>query len=197
MVNFPYRWSSVVVLTVVLLLLLTAAGVLLIRGNSNAPIQILAPTPSAESSNPLTVYVSGAVNQPGVYSILPGARLADGVNAAGGATSEGDLSAVNLAQRLRDEAHYHIPRAGEAPLAVAAPASSSPEPGARINLNTAGVDQLLSLNGIGQVKAKAIVDYRQQNGPFRSVEDVVKVPGIGRVTYEKIRSSITVGGGSP
>jgi competence protein ComEA len=197
-------------------LLVVGAAVLLARGNGNAPIQVLAPTPEAEgggihgvpgalpsgqAATELQVYVSGAVANPGVYTLRAGARLVDALAAAGGATAEADLTAVNLARRMRDEGHYHVPRVGEAPPAGAAvngePGLSDAADGSQqgnrpINLNTASVDLLVTLPGLGPAKAKAIVDYRRRNGLFKSVDEIINVPGIGPSTYELIRPLVTV-----
>jgi competence protein ComEA len=138
-----------------------------------------------------------------VYTLRAGARLVDALAAAGGATAEADLAAVNLARRVRDEGHYHFPRVGEAPRAGAAadgepglfPApDGSQQTNRPINLNTASVDLLVTLPGLGRTKAKAIVDYRQRNGPFKSVDEIINVPGIGPSTYELIRPLVTVSG---
>jgi len=199
-------------------LLVVGSATLISRGNGNAPVQVLVPTPGAPSGEPtgvvaaspsgpadteLKVYISGAVTTPGVYTMPEGARLVDAVAAAGGATAEADLAVVNLARRVRDEGHYHIPRVGETPRAGPGteddlgllPASPNSQQSVRpINLNTASVDLLVTLPGIGRVKAKAIVDYRQRNGPFKSVEEIINVPGIGPSTYELVQSLVTVSG---
>ena len=114
--------------------LVFAAVVILVGGDDNAPIQVVLPTTPANeaiqgtdsagtknpSSEDLRVYVSGAVLSRGVYRLQPGQRLADALSAAGGATSDANLDAVNLALRVQDEAQYHIPRVGETPPPVAA-----------------------------------------------------------------------------
>lgn len=161
----------------------------------------------------LKVYVSGAVVKPGVYTLQEGDRLEDAVDAAGGATPGADLSAVNLALRVADERYYYIPELGEL-LPPAASSLISTEgsefssglpggesaaglpgglPGDLINLNTAPFSSLITLPGIGEVRAQSIIDYRQQNGPFKSVFDVTQVPGIGMTTYENLRDLVTVG----
>jgi competence protein ComEA len=199
------RAIAIAVLALLAGLLVVGAAVLLARGNGNAPIQVLAPTPEApgpsaeggQAATEIQVYVSGAATNPGVYTLRAGARLVDALAAAGGATAEADLAAVNLARRVRDEGHYHIPRVGEAPPAGSggedepggAPALAGNRP---INLNTASVDLLVTLPGIGPAKARAIVDYRQRRGPFKSVDEIINVPGIGPSTYELIRSLVTV-----
>ena len=216
MTSSTQRAIAIAVLALLAVLLVVGAAVLLARGNGNAPIQVLAPTPEAPVGGPtgvpgaspsgqaateIQVYVSGAATNPGVYTLRAGARLVDALAAAGGATAEADLAAVNLARRLRDEGHYHIPRVGEAPPASAtadgepsiSPAPDGLQQGNRpINLNTASVDLLVTLPGIGNVKAKAIVDYRRRNGPFKSVDEIINVPGIGPSIYELIRPLLTV-----
>lgn len=204
----------------VAVLFVTAAVILLARGNSNSPIQIINPSSEGTTdelqgnatpplSSPtmvpdLQVYINGAVQNPGVYPLQPGDRLADALEAAGGAVADADLTAVNLAQRVRDEGYYYIPKAGETPPPVAespnlssshlssdAPADSGPGDGL-IDLNTATLEDLTTLPGIGDVRAQAIVAYREQNGPFLSVEQVMEVSGIGSTTYENIRDLVQV-----
>ena len=216
MTSSTQRAIAIAVLALLAGLLVVGAAVLLARGNSNAPIQVLLPTPevagggspgvsgvssSGQADVELKVYVSGAVTNPGVYTLQAGARLVDALAAAGGATAEVDLVGVNLARRVQDEGHYHIPRVGEAQQAGAAadgapgfsPASDGPQQGNRpINLNTASLDLLVTLPGIGPAKARAIVEYRQRNGPFKSVDEIINVPGIGPSTYELIRPVVTV-----
>jgi competence protein ComEA len=151
----------------------------------------------------LRIYISGAVLNPGVYALQAGDRLVDGLAVAGGATEDADLSQVNLARRIRDEEHYHIPRVGESlppvstttdGLLLSPTLASAQTSKGLIDLNTATVDLLVTLPGIGPVKAMAIVDYRNQNDGFRSIEDIINVPGIGTATYENIRHLVTVGG---
>jgi competence protein ComEA len=205
-----YRIAALGGLALVAALLVTVAVVLIVRGNTNAPIQIIAPpgTPEAahnalptEPQPDVRVYLHGAVQSPGVYPARPGDRLADVLRAAGGPAADADLAAVNLAQRLRDEGYYYIPRAGETPPPVttsgddsnSALPSGSGDNGL-INLNTASAAELTTLPGIGEVRARAIVAHREQHGPFTSVEQVMNVSGIGSGIYESIRDLATVGG---
>jgi competence protein ComEA len=169
----------------------------------------LVPTPTEA---PMVVYISGAVNRPGVYSLPPGARIADAVQAAGGTLPVADLDAVNLAARLADEDHIIIPRKGEAPPApvqsnprqsgvrsgpnpTPAPASAptSASRGSKINVNTATAAELEALPGIGPALAARIVAYRQANGPFHSVEELRRVQGIGEAILARIRDLVTTG----
>lgn len=215
MTSSTQRIIAMAVLALLAGVLVVGAAVLLARGKGNAPIQVLAPSPEAasggspgvsgpsvegslgEAATEIQVYISGAVTNPGVYRLQVGVRLVDALAAAGGATTEADLAAVNLARRVRDEGHYHIPRVGEAPRGGSGgedgPGGAPDLSGDRqIDLNTASVDLLVTLPGIGPAKAKAIVDYRQRHGPFKSVDEIINVPGIGPSTYELIRPLVTV-----
>jgi competence protein ComEA len=160
---------------------------LLARDSSPPPIEIVLPPLTAVPE--LKVYVSGAARQPGVYTLQPGARMAEAVQAAGGATQEADLSRVNLALRVRDEDHLHIPRVGEV-LPTASPEGLVGK--GLLDLNTATAAELEALPEIGKVTAQAIVDYRAKSGPFQRVEDLLKVPGIGPATLDKVRALVTV-----
>ena len=197
--------------------LITAAVVLLARGGGNAPIQVLLPTPEGTSGQSgsglqllaprdeanIKVDVRGAVRNPGVYALPPGSRLDDAIQAAGGVTDEADREAMHLSRRVSDEGYYYIAKIGETPRPPIATALASTSPGGPsgsepvsdgvIDLNTASAELLETLPGIGEVRAKAIVDYRRQNGCFQSTPDVTKVTGIGPATYEKIRELVTVG----
>jgi competence protein ComEA len=147
---------------------------------------------------PIVVYVSGAVLRPGVYALPQGARVADALVAAGGATGEADLTRINLARRVRDEEQVHIPQPGETPLLVPTPllpTTVTPAEGGAvgpININTASAAQLDGLPGIGPGYAQRIVEYRESHGPFARTEEIQNVPGIGPATFDKIKDLITV-----
>ncbi len=190
--------------------LVIAAVVLLTRGDEVAPVMIVAPEPTAapEQTPPnLRVHVSGAVRAPGVYEMSDGDRVMDAIAAAGGVQPGADMASVNLALRVQDETQYHIPLLGEsaavpAPPGVAQASSSStrsrPSAGSPrsslIDLNSATVQELETLPGIGPVMAGRIAAHRDTNGLFASVDDVESVPGIGPKTLESIRPLVTVGG---
>jgi competence protein ComEA len=168
-----------------------AGGVfLLVRSStSGGGIQIVIPTPTAVPDVELKVYVTGAVRRPGVYELEEGSRLADVVEAAGGQTDQADLSAVNLAARVKDEDHWHIPTEDEVaqgPATAAQPAGATE----KIDVNSATVEELKTLPGIGDTRAQAIVSYRDANGGFSSVDDLLEVPGIGSATLESIREMV-------
>ena len=162
------------------------------------------PAPSPTPA-PITVDVAGAVLRPGVYELPASARSADAITAAGGFAPNADQAALSLAQPLQDGDKLIVPEAGANRSASAAIAPEAPGVGASrgsaldvagvalININTASALELEALPAIGPVTAQAIVDYRTANGNFRSVEEIVKVKGIGPATLEKIKLLITVG----
>jgi competence protein ComEA len=157
------------------------------------PTNTIAPTMVAEP-NPLVVYVSGAVIAPDVYRLPDGARIKDVIVAAGGFSADADPEAINLAAHISDAQQIKVPRQGE----VAAPASAAPVDasvpagGGLINLNSASVADLDTLPGIGLAIAQRIVDYRIANGPFKSIDDLRNVKGIGAALFEKIAPLVTI-----
>ena len=208
------RTVAVALFSALLTALVLGSLVLFFRRDDNSPIQIFLPTPTAENATAgaqsgqsitdeeIRVYISGAVQVPGVYALTSGDRLEDAIAAAGGASAEAELSAVNLARRVQDEQHYHIPVVGETPPAwpsaqVEGTGATQSEDdgviGGLVNLNTASAVQLATLPGIGEALADAIITYREDYGPFKSVEEITNVPRIGPATYEKLRDMATVG----
>ena len=182
------------------LALVVAAVLLLTRGDDAAPVVIIAPEPTAPAQQvaaDMRVQVSGAVMSPGVYAVTEGDRVMDAIAAAGGVRPNGDLSGINLARRVQDEAHYHVPFLGEtqpAPI-LSGPATRGDKPATSpIDLNTAAAQELETLPGIGPVMADRIIAHREANGPFATVDDVESVPGIGPKTLESIRALVTVSG---
>lgn len=171
-----------------------------------SPVEILPPDPTPSlaltptaTPSPLRVYVTGAVLHPDVYWLTPGCIVKDAIQAAGGPTEDADLIRINLAQELRDQQQLYLPRKGETdappPLIGGAPAAAagSSVPGGKININAAAIEELDTLPGIGPAIAQRIVDYREANGPFKSIEEITLVSGIGDATYDKIKDRITVG----
>jgi competence protein ComEA len=142
----------------------------------------VAPAPAPQ----LLVHVVGAVRIPGLYRLKEGSRVADAVERAGGATPKADLASINLAAPVADGTQVVVPKRGP-PLAAAAAASV---PAGPVHLNSATVEQLDALPGVGPVTAQKIVDYRQANGAFSSVDDLDAVPGIGPARLEELRSLV-------
>lgn len=157
------------------------------------PVRVgLAATPAAGEVAPkrmVYVHVAGAVAAPGLYDLPEGARVADAIKAAGGATAAGDLDAVNLAAKVRDGDKILIAPKGHVP---GSPAGAGGASGARLNLNTASQSDLEQLPGIGPALAARIIDFRERNGGFRSVNDLQKVSGIGPKKFEQLKDHVTV-----
>ncbi|KUI23505.1 hypothetical protein AU193_01820 [Mycobacterium sp. GA-1285] len=180
------------------------------------PVQMVSsasPTPGAasqESAGPVVVSVVGLVHKPGLVTLAEGARIADALTAAGGPLDGADLVGLNMARRIADGEQIVVgiaPATGE-PAAmgssvstgVAAPASTdtpssgdgSTPAGGKVNLNTATVEELDTLPGIGPVTAAAIVSWRDANGPFTSVDQLGDVDGIGPARLNKLRDLVHV-----
>lgn len=178
-----------------LLALTVTVAVGIVRGAS-APVESV--TVGAESTTApvaasVFVHVSGAVAAPGLYVLDEGARVVDAVAAAGGFADGADEQAVNLARPISDGEQLHVPAAGEVPAsgtdAAAAPGSAGDR---RVNLNTADIAQLDTLPRIGPAMAQRIIEWRDANGRFTSVEDLLAVPGIGDKMLETLRDLVTV-----
>lgn len=144
------------------------------------------------ASGEVVVHVAGAVSAPGVYTLPADSRVDDAVRAAG-ATADADLSQLNLAQKLADGQKITVPAAGETPAPAdnAAPSDSS-QSGALVNINTATQEELETLPSIGEVRARAIIAYREEHGGFRTTDELMEVSGIGEKIFADISPHITV-----
>lgn len=173
-------------------------------------------TDAAPVSGRLRVHVAGAVQRPGVYTLDAGARVVDAVRAAGGATESADLERINLAQTVLDTEQVVVPRrVASRPRATVAPrhaprprvtttsvasapstqsgSSTSPSSaGSTVNLNTASVEQLDTLPGIGPATAKAIVAHRTRKGPFARLDDLLAIDGIGPKKLDALRDLVSL-----
>ncbi len=169
---------------------LLGAGVLILvtRPPKGAAIRLL----PAPTQAPIMVYVSGSVQQAGLYALPAGSRVNDAIQAAGGLAERADNGAVNLAGILQDGQQVNVPAIGETQ-AGGGQTRSINGGGALVNINTATMEELDSLPQIGPVTAQSIVDYREANGPFTTIEDLMEVDGIGQVTFDKVKDLITVG----
>ncbi|UED71016.1 helix-hairpin-helix domain-containing protein [Brevibacillus sp. HD3.3A] len=175
---------------------------------ASASRQLAAGAAQEQAAPSLYVDVKGKVKKPGLYRFAPGKRVADAIEEAGGALPQADLDQINLAQPLADGTALIIPAkgsSGTSPLpgvGLPSPASvqvggngapsagSSKQPGKTVNLNSATVQELMTLPGIGESRAAAILEYRTQVGRFRSVDELKKVSGIGAKMFEKIKDHI-------
>lgn len=146
------------------------------------------------------VHICGEVAEPGVYGLKEGSRIFQAVEAAGGFTPEAAADSLNLAAPVQDGMRVQVPSLEEAKalteeelLKLSGQTEPEQAQGAKtVNLNTAGVDELTTLNGIGRSRAEDIVRYRTENGPFRTIEEIKNIPGIKDALFLKIKDSITV-----
>ncbi len=181
----PYK----IILTLLLgALFLAGIGITIWKmPRQEAPIRIIQPTPAATAApKEIKVYVSGAVARAGVYTLKEGQRVEDALAAAGGASPQADISAINLASRVRDEMQVHVPLPGESAV------SSGQAAGSQIDLNTASVSLLETLPGVGPVTAQNIISYRSKNGPFKRVEELTEAKLVGSSVFGKIKDLIVV-----
>ena len=137
------------------------------------------------------VDIKGAVKNPGVYQMKVGDRVKDALDAAGGLTEEADSQKVNLAKRLEDQMVIVVPKVGEEAEEISAGVTSKEEAKeGKVNINTATVEELKTLKGVGEKKAEAIIEYRKKNGSFKTKEDLMKVRGIGKKLFESFEERI-------
>ena len=162
----------------------------------------------AETPSVWVVHICGAVNRPGVYTFPEGSRVCDAVEAAGGLSDDAAVSSINQAALLSDGLQIVVPSEEEAEGLSPQGASSGifssgvysadsagetgQSAGGLVNINTASLDELMTLPGIGQTRAEAIVAYRQERGGFQTIEDIMKVSGIKEGSFEKLKEKITV-----
>jgi len=196
--------SSKKLIIIVLLLLVIAFGSGILIGKNyfaKGSEEIVAIEPVEENVAPINktirVYVAGEVKKPDVYELDDGAIVKDAVVLAGGFTDNADTISINLAKKLSDgeeiivysKVTYASGSTGTVSNAINT--NSSANRTGKVNINTASKDELMTLSGIGEVKAQAIIDYRTKNGPFKDIHDIVNVSGIGEKTFENIKDSIT------
>jgi competence protein ComEA len=147
---------------------------------------------AAGSSTQLAVHVAGHVRHPGLVRLPAGSRVEDAIHAAGGATSGANLDAINLARKLTDGEQVLVPGPGDPAPQPAPGATTAPGvPAAPLDLNTATLEQLDTLPGVGEVTAGRIVAYRTAH-PFTSVDELLEVPGIGQRRFEQLKDLVTV-----
>jgi competence protein ComEA len=191
-------WQSIL-LGIVCGLLISGAILLIIAPPRGKPIE-LSPLPTPA---PLVVYITGSVTHPGVYSLPRLSRVSNAIDAAGGLLPDADQTAVNLAAKLSDGQKIVVPKinalaitiAGNTPdvqqvspqPSLAAPSSDNP-----LDLNTATLEQLDLLPGIGPTRAEDIIAYRTQHGSFKTIDEIMNVSGIGEATFDRIKAMINV-----
>lgn len=202
-----FRWQALIWIIVALL----AVGIIYLVASPPRGEAIALQAPPTPA--PLLVHVVGAVADPGLYSLPLNSRVQDVIDAAGGLTQDADSSALNLAARIEDGERILVPSVPASPLPTQVAAPEVVAPGAEpspqtfpnqsttidpfaselVNINTATQEQLEELPGIGPVTAAKIIAYREEFGPFASVEAIQEVSGIGPVKFEGMKDLITVG----
>jgi competence protein ComEA len=171
-----------------LAVLVVVLGIRHLAGHAAAPATSFAPlraTATARAaSRRIVVDVAGAVRRPGLYRLAPGTRIADALAIAGGATRKADVTLVNLAAPLADGEQVVVPLRG------VASGGAGGSPTAPLDLNSASAEQLDALPGIGPATAAKIVSFRQQHGPFHSLDDLDAVPGIGPARIAQLKGLV-------
>ena len=137
------------------------------------------------------VDVKGAVKHPGVFETTKDKRVKDLIEEAGGLLDDADTATLNLSQKVKDQMVIYVLKHGEKPKQISDGGSSSSNADV-ININTANKERLMKISGVGKTKAEAIISYREKNGDFKKKEDITKVHGIGKATFEKIKDKIEV-----
>ena len=182
----------------VLLLLVGVGGLFSKKEEAVEELAVVETTVLAEKTEVSTtqeavifVDIKGAVKNPGVYQMKSGDRVKDALDAAGGLTDEADSQKVNLAQRVEDQMVIVVPKVGEEVTEIPAGAmSKEAAKDGKVNINTATVEELKTLKGVGEKKAEAIIEYRKKNGSFKTKEDLMKVRGIGKKLFESFQERI-------
>ena len=182
----------------ILLILVGVGGLFSKKEVSMEETEVVVTTMLAEKTEVSTtqetvifVDIKGEVKNPGVYQMKVGDRVKDALEAAGGLTDEADSQKVNLAKRLEDQMVIVVSKVGEEAEEIPAGATSKEEAKeGKVNINTATVEELKTLKGVGEKKAEAIIEYRKKNGSFQTKEDLMKVRGIGKKLFESFQERI-------
>lgn len=148
-----------------------------------------------ENKNMITIYISGEVNNPGVVNIESDKRLSDAIDKLGGLTQSADLNNINLAMKIEDAKHYIVPKIGEEikiDESINNENQNNSKYNDKVDINHATIEELEKLTGIGQATANKIINYREEYGDFKSIEELKNVNGIGDKKYEQIKDEITL-----
>ena len=154
-----------------------------------------APQEEQEPAETVYVYVCGAVNAPGVYELKKDARVFEAITLAGGMTAEAAPEAVSQARTVADGEQIYVPTVQEVQMqgsGVEDIVTGNADVSGKININTAGKEELMTLTGIGEAKAQSILDYREEHGKFGSIEDLMLIEGIKEGVFNKIKEDITI-----
>ena len=153
------------------------------------------PQEEQEPAETVYVYVCGAVNAPGVYELKKDARVFEAISLAGGMTAEAAPEAVSQARTVADGEQIYVPTVREVQMQGAGVediVTGNADVSGKVNINTAGKDELMTLTGIGEAKAQSILDYREEHGKFGSIEDLMLIEGIKEGVFNKIKQDIMI-----
>jgi competence protein ComEA len=180
------------------LLLAVVLGLRQLGGSADAgsggpePVATIEVQDDASGGGRVVVHVAGAVRDPGVYKLSSRARVDDAVARAGGPTRRADLGGLNLAAKVEDGRQVLVPERARAGAPAATATATTPAEGQPLNLNTATLEQLDTLSGIGPLTAQKILDFREERGGFGSVEELGEIPGIGEKRLASLREEVTL-----
>lgn len=191
--------KKLIKILLILFILLMAFGIKTYENNKNITIDSTEVEEADTESIPMYVDISGAVKAPGVYEVNSQTRLYEVIEKAGGLTEDANIDSINRAAFVEDGQKITIPGKdnaaadnGSSSASMESSAASAASPGSKlININTASKDELKQLNGVGDAIAERIIEYRSST-PFKSIEDIMSVKGIGSATFDKMKSQITI-----
>lgn len=192
---------------IVLVVVAVIAAGFFIQGQEQEDVTVMTYAPTATPSpttaiqptatTTIHVYVVGEVKIPGVYELTAGSMVSNAVDAAGGFTELADREAINMVEILTSNTMIKVPAKGEifsdVIISGDGDGSGTQESGTRVNINTADIDELCTLSGVGESTAKKIISYRKTNGPFVTIEDIMNVPGIKEAKFMAFKEDICVG----
>lgn len=182
-------WKTV--LTVLVTMLFTSILFYITKPQRGNAVELL-PAPTPES---VVVDIFGAVVNPGVYTLTPNSRIYEAIDIAGGLLEDAYTGHLNQAAHVIDGQKIEIPllvKNEDEYYTIGEIDQVASDPTGLININSASVDELIELPNIGETRAKAIIDYRNLNGPFTNIDDIIKVSGIGDITFKLIKDLITI-----
>lgn len=184
-----------IVIAVVVVIIATTVGIYMYKQTQENTVSYYGNEEQSEETHisQITVHITGAINNPGVIILEEGARIVDALEAAGGETEEADVNRLNLAYVLEDGEKLYIPSKNEEEQEYITQGKDNMSEGqSKININSAQIEELITLPGVGEATANKIIEYRKENGKFQKIEDLKNVPGIGDSKYENIKTMIRV-----
>ena len=184
-----------IVIAVVVVIIATTVGIYMYKQTQENTVSYYGNEEQSEETHisQITVHITGAINNPGVVVLEEGARIVDALEAAGGETEEADVNRLNLAYVLEDGEKLYIPSKNEEEQEYITQGKDNMSEGqSKININSAQIEELITLPGVGEATANKIIEYRKENGKFQKIEDLKNVPGIGDSKYENIKTMIRV-----